>query len=268
MKSAEEKRQERDALLKLSEQANELSEKISAETNDLEEEAEEVEEEVSERRPTVFMDEPEEEQKTENKDELPSWETKPDTEKAVFNGLSWLKSICIGVLIGVLLVVFVIQRSNVYGSSMEPSLYEGDVIFAEKISTYFDNFDRGDIVVLDGSNMEGYNHDEYLIKRVIGLPGETVKIEGGKVYIKKVGADDFEELQEDYLVSGTPTTVSGMGLSKGYNEITLSSTEYFCMGDNRLVSNDSRNLGPFTADRIKGIALIRVYPFSSIGRVK
>ncbi len=265
MKSAEERKNERDALLKLSEQANELSEKKSAEMfddTDVEEE-----EETTERRPTVFMDEPEEAKEDEKKDELPSWETKPDTEKAVFNGLGWLKSICIGVLIGVFLVVFVIQRNNVYGSSMNPTLHEGDVIFAEKISTYFDNFDRGDVVILDGSNMEGYDHDEYLIKRVIGLPGETIKIENGKVFIKKKDSELFTELKEDYLVAGTLTTVSGSGWTNGYNEITLGDDEYYCMGDNRMVSNDSRNLGPFSADRIKGIALIRVYPFSSIGRV-
>lgn len=266
MKSAEERKNEREALLRLSEQANELSEKNSTELStdsDIEEE-----EETSERRTTVFMDEPEEEQENEKKEELPSWETKTDTEKVVFNGLGWLKSICIGVLIGVFLVVFVIQRSNVYGSSMNPTLHEGDVIFAEKISTYFDNFDRGDIVILDGTNMEGYDHDEYLVKRVVGLPGETIKIENGRVYIKKKDALQFEELNEDYLPQGTITTVSGMGLTKGYNEITLSSDEYFCMGDNRMVSNDSRNLGPFSADRIKGIALVRVYPFSAIGKVK
>jgi len=272
MKSAEEKmrleeerlkQEERDALKKLSEQANEIGEKNSAEGVSLIEEKED--EDI--RRPSVSVEETDE-ASAESKEELPSWETKPDTEKAVFNGLGWLKSICIGVLIGVLLVVFVIQRNNVYGSSMEPNLYEGDVIFAQKISTYFDNYKRGDVVILDGSNLEGYTHDEYLIKRVIGLPGETIKIENGKVYIKKVGASDFEELNEDYLAPGTITTVSGLGLAKGYNEITLSSTEYYCMGDNRVPSNDSRNLGPFSEDRVKGVALFRVYPFTSIGTVK
>ena len=267
MKSAEERKNERDALLRLSEQANELSEKQNSDV-DTDSDLEEEEEQTSERRPTVFMDEPEEEPVARNKEELPSWETKTDKEKAVFSGLGWLKSICIGVLIGVLLVVFVIQRSNVYGSSMNPTLHEGDAIFAEKISTYFDNFDRGDIVILDGSNMEGYDHDEYLVKRIIGLPGETVKIENGKVYIKKKDALQFEELKEDYLAQGTITTVSGTGLTKGYEEITLSSSEYYCMGDNRMVSNDSRNLGPFDADRIKGVALVRVYPFNAIGVVK
>lgn len=178
--------------------------------------------------------------------------------------LDWFKSICIGLIIGVLVVVFVIQRSNVHGDSMNQTLIDGDVILAEKISTYFNNFDRGDIVILDGKDMEGYMREEYLIKRVIGLPGETIKFEDGNVYIKQVGASEFMKLEEPYLVPGTTTNVSPHGIENGYDCITLGEDEYFCLGDNRGVSNDSRNLGPFTSNRIKGVAVFRVYPFDSI----
>lgn len=179
----------------------------------------------------------------------------------------WIRVIFIGVLIGVLLVVFVVQRNNVYGESMEPTLYSGNVVFAEKISTYFNKYERGDIVILDGENMTGYNHEEYLIKRIIGLPGETVRIADGNVYIKFVGSTEFVQLQEDYLNPNTQTTCSQIGLDSGYNEITLGEDEYYCLGDNRPVSNDSRTLGPFTEDRIKGIAFILAYPFSSFGLI-
>ncbi|MBR6484537.1 MAG: signal peptidase I [Clostridiales bacterium] len=179
--------------------------------------------------------------------------------------LSWVRTIAIGVIIGVLLVVFVIQRDNVYGDSMYPTLENGYVVFTEKISTYFNNFDRGDIVILDGHDMEGYNHEEYLIKRVVGLPGETIRITEGKVYIKPADSDEFFELKENYLEDGVETVVMSSGIEKGYNEITLGPDEYYCMGDNRPVSNDSRNLGPFSSDRIKGIAVIVVYPFTAFG---
>ncbi|MBQ4271028.1 MAG: signal peptidase I [Clostridiales bacterium] len=179
--------------------------------------------------------------------------------------LSWIRTIAIGVVIGILLVVFVIQRDNVYGDSMFPTLENGYVVFTEKISTYFDNFDRGDIVILDGHDMEGYNHEEYLIKRVVGLPGETIRITEGKVYIKPADSDEFYELKENYLQDGVETVVMSTGIEKGYNEITLGPDEYYCMGDNRPVSNDSRTLGPFSADRIKGIAIIVVYPFTAFG---
>lgn len=177
--------------------------------------------------------------------------------------LDWFKSICIGLIVGVLVVVFVIQRSDVYGQSMEKTLFSGDVILAEKISTYFKSFDRGDIVILDGKDMEGYDREEYLVKRVIGLPGETIKIEDGNVYIKQVGSDEFMLLEEPYLEPGTVTNVQQFGIERGYDCYTLADDEYFCMGDNRGVSNDSRRLGPFTAKRIKGVAVVRVYPFST-----
>lgn len=178
--------------------------------------------------------------------------------------MDWLRTICIGIIAGVLLVVFVVQRDNVYGDSMSPTLESGDVLFTQKISTYIKKFDRGDIVVLNGSNMEGYSKSEYLIKRVVGLPGETVKIEDGSVFIKPAGSDEFFVLQENYLPEGTKTTMMDYGVNKGYNEITLGADEYFCLGDNRPISNDSRNLGPFTADRIVAVAVLRLYPFNNI----
>lgn len=193
--------------------------------------------------------------------------SKPEsTQAAVIKEiLSWVKTIAIGIIVGVLIVVFVIQRDNVYGDSMNNTLHSGDVVFTEKISTYFNNFDRGDIVILDGANMEGYNHEEYLIKRIVGLPGETVRITDGQVYIREVGATDFYLLDEPYLQPGTITTVMAHGMAYGYDEIVLGDDEYYCMGDNRIVSNDSRNLGPFTSDRIKGIAFIRVLPLADFG---
>ena len=193
-------------------------------------------------------------------------EVKPgDRRNAIIAAvLDWLIAIAIGVLAGILLVVFVVQRDNVYGDSMVPTLRDGYIVMAEKISTYFDNFDRGDIVILDGEDMEGYNHEEYLIKRIVGLPGETVRIADGHVYIREAGAADFYMLDEPYLVDGVETYVMSWGLERGYDEITLGPDEYYCLGDNRPVSNDSRNLGPFSADRIKGIAIVIIYPFNAI----
>ena len=110
--------------------------------------------------------------------------------------LDWLRTICIGVIAGVLIVVFVLQRDNVYGPSMMPTLNSGDVVFTQKISTYFSSYSRGDIVILNGQGMEGYTKTEYLVKRVIGLPGETVKIEDGNVYIKPADGYSYDELSD------------------------------------------------------------------------
>ena len=183
---------------------------------------------------------------------------------AAYEVFDWIRTVCIGILAGVFIVVFLVQKDNVYGDSMLPTLSSGDVVFTQKVSTYFKSYKRGDIVVLDGANMEGYYGKEYLIKRVVGLPGETVKIENGSVYIKAAGATEFYQLVENYLPTGTKTTMMETGKKKGYNEITLGENEYYCLGDNRPVSNDSRNLGPFTADRIKAVAVIKVYPVNEI----
>lgn len=176
----------------------------------------------------------------------------------IYTVIDTLQFICVGIVIGVLLVVFVMQRNDVYGSSMSPTLSDGDALFVEMVSSYMDNFERGDIVTLDGTGMYGYDHTENLIKRVIGLPGETVSIKDGYVYINGVLLD------ESYLPEGTMTYVSADGISKGYDEITLGPDEYFCMGDNRGASNDSRRMGPFSADRVKAKVIVRVFPFGDI----
>ena len=196
-------------------------------------------------------------------------EVKPGDRKneIIASILDWLIAIAIGVLAGILLVVFVVQRDNVYGDSMVPNLRDGYVVMTDKVSTYFDNFDRGDIVILDGEDMEGYNHDEYLIKRIVGMPGETIRIADGHVYIREVGAADFYMLDEPYLADGVETYVMSWGFERGYNEVTLGPDEYYCMGDNRPVSNDSRNLGPFSSDRIKGIAFVIIYPFNAFSLI-
>ena len=196
-------------------------------------------------------------------------EVKPENKKQeiITAALDWLIAIAVGVLVGIVMVIFVVQRDNVYGDSMVPTLRSGYIVMTDKVSTYFDNFDRRDIVILDGEDMEGYNHEEYLIKRIVGLPGETVRIADGHVYIREAGATDFYMLDEPYLVEGTMTSVMSTGIQRGYDEITLGADEYYCMGDNRPVSNDSRNLGPFSSDRIKGIAFIIIYPFNEFGLI-
>lgn len=97
----------------------------------------------------------------------------------------------------------VIQRDDVFGPSMEPALYEGNVIFSEKISTYFESYKRGDIVVLNGQGMTGYDREE-IVKRIIGLPGDTIRIADGKQFTLCLRQTEFFILVEDYLKFLTP----------------------------------------------------------------
>ena len=176
----------------------------------------------------------------------------------LYSFLDTLRFISLGLLVGILLVVFVIQRNDVYGESMEPTLFDNDAVFVEMISVYLGNFDRGDIVTIDAEGMEGYYHKENLIKRIVGRPGETVDIIDGMIYI------NGNLLIEPYLTDGVMTYVSTEGTEKGYDHITLGPNEYYCLGDNRGASNDSRRLGPFTTAQIKSHVIARIYPFDEI----
>lgn len=199
--------------------------------------------------------EDDEEDENEKKDKEESEKEK----SALYMFFDTVKFVAIGLLIGILLVVFVVQRNDVYGSSMEPTLHTGDAVFVEMISVYTGNFSRGDIITIDAKGMDGYAHEENLIKRIVGLPGETIKIADGNVYINGELLDE-----SDYLPSGTMTYVGAEGQARGYDEITLGPDEYYCMGDNRGGSNDSRRMGPFKKSQIDAKVLMRIYPFNKM----
>mgnify|MGYP002936233866 FL=1 len=125
---------------------------------------------------------------------------------------------------------------------MDSTLHDGDIMLLDEVSYRFSNIDRFDIVVVK-------INDEYLIKRVIGLPGEKVKYEDGKLYIN----DRF--VKEPFKHKET----------NSFSTVTLGSNQYFVMGDNRTNSTDSRILGPISRDEIKGKATLTVFPFSRFG---
>ena len=232
-------------------------EEDSKEEDSKDEKSEEGDEETDEE-----SEESEEEEEDDEVDEKAKKKDKEESQKeksALYMFFDTIKFVSIGLLIGILLVVFVIQRNDVYGSSMEPTLYSGDAVFVEMISVYTGNFDRGDIITIDAKGMEGYSHDENLIKRIVGLPGETIKIADGNVYINGQLLDE-----SDYLPAGTKTYVGAEGQSRGYDEITLGPDEYYCMGDNRGGSNDSRRMGPFKKSQIDEKVLARIYPFNKM----
>lgn len=176
----------------------------------------------------------------------------------LFSLLDTIKFVCLGLLIGILLVVFVVQRNDVFGTSMEPTLHNQDAIFVEMISVYLKSFERGDIVTIEAEGMDGYDGTEKIIKRIVGLPGETISFVDGYVFINGV------ILNEPYLTPGVLTYVSIEGVNKGYDQITLGEDQYFCLGDNRGASNDSRRLGPIPISRIKSHVIVRIYPFDQM----
>lgn len=165
-------------------------------------------------------------------------------------------------VLGILLITFLVikfvgQRTEVSGSSMEPMLQSGDNLIVDKISYRFKDIERFDIVVFPYQ----YAEETYYIKRIIGLPGETVYIdENGDIYI------NGELLPESYGLQVIKTDNRG----RAAEPITLGSNEYFVLGDNRNNSTDSRDprVGNIKKDNIIGRAWIRIFPFGKFGLLK
>ena len=154
-----------------------------------------------------------------------------------------------------LVIHFVGQRTQVSGSSMEPKLSNNDNLIVDKITYRFKDPERYDIIVFPFE----YEDNTYYIKRIIGLPGETVYIDNeGTIYINDTALDETygrEVIKEP---------------GRAYEPITLGEDEYFVMGDNRNNSTDSRDpsVGNIKKDRIIGRAWLRIWPFNKFGFIK
>ncbi len=154
-----------------------------------------------------------------------------------------------------LVVTYIGQRTKVIGSSMEPMLKDGDNLIVDKISYRFEDPARFDIIVFPFR----YAEKTYYIKRIIGLPGETIYIdENGNIYI------DGEILEESY----GKEEIADPG--RAFEPITLGEDEYFVMGDNRNNSSDSRDpaVGNIHRDDFIGKAWMRIWPVNKIGMIK
>lgn len=164
------------------------------------------------------------------------------------------KMVVISLAIIIPIRYFLIQPFYVKGASMEPNFHEHEYLMVDEISYRFKAIERGEIVVFR------YPKDpqEYYIKRVIGLPGETVSIKDGYVYI--TGTDGVtSKLEESYL----PSYVTTVALSE--EPVTLDSDEYYVLGDNRNGSKDSRSFGPVQKSFIVGRVFLRGWPLDKLG---
>ena len=154
-----------------------------------------------------------------------------------------------------LVITFVGQRTEVEGASMENTLHNGDNLIVDKISYRFRDPKRYDIIVFPYK----YEENTYYIKRIIGMPGETVQIKDGYVYIG--GERLLSDIYGNELIKDPQTAA---------DPITLKENEYFVMGDNRNHSMDSRDpsVGVLTKEDLIGRAWVRIYPFDNIGVIR
>jgi len=147
---------------------------------------------------------------------------------------------------------FLVQPFLVSGTSMVPNFSNGDYVLVDELTYHIRPPERGEVVVFHDPEEYG----TYFIKRVIGLPGETVTIASDTVTVVNAAHPTGFTLDESYLPSGVLTT--------GTETYTLSSSTYLMLGDNRPASYDSRSWGPLPAKNIVGLVRIRLWPFDAI----
>lgn len=147
------------------------------------------------------------------------------------------------IIVVILVRTFIATPVRVNGSSMYPTLKGNEIMLLNKLG----HINRFDIVVL---KIDG--REDNLIKRIIGLPGETVEIKDNDIYINDKKIDDKY----------------GYGVTYNIDKVTLKKDEYFILGDNRKISLDSRVFGTIHKDEIKGTTNFIMYPFKSFGKVK
>lgn len=140
--------------------------------------------------------------------------------------------------------VFICTPINVSGNSMSSTLKDGDIMLLNKLSLK-DGIDRFDIVVVK-------TETNYIIKRVIGLPGETISYKDGVLYI------NGKVYEDKYNLTGT----------NDIDPVKILDNEYYVMGDNRSISKDSRTIGAIKKDRIIGKTNFVIYPFKKFGKVE
>lgn len=161
-----------------------------------------------------------------------------------------LKIIVLSLAIVLPVRYFLIQPFSVKGASMEPTYYDGEYLIVDEISYRLREPERGEVIVLRNPNRPS----EFFIKRIIGLPGETIDIADGSVKIINAAHPEGFTLKESYLPDSTITS--------GFRHQELKGDQYFVMGDNRGASLDSRAIGPIPKQNIVGRTWVRVLPLN------
>jgi signal peptidase I len=163
----------------------------------------------------------------------------------------WARDLLVSLAISAFIIIFLYQPVKVEGTSMMPGLEDQERIFVNKFVYRWEPIQRGDIVVFR------YPRDtsKSYIKRVIGIAGDRIRIEGGQVYV------NGEALDEDYVPSDYVD-------ARSYDEIVVPTNSFFVLGDHRSMSNDSRDFGTVNERFIYGKAVFGYWPMEKLGRLR
>ena len=163
----------------------------------------------------------------------------------------WLRDLIISLAISAFIIIFLYQPVKVEGTSMMPSLVDQERIFVNKFVYRLEPIERGDIVVF----RYPYDPSKSYIKRVIGMAGDRIRIDGGQVYV------NGEALDESYV----PAEYTD---ARTFPEAVVPANSYYVLGDHRSMSDDSRNFGPVNQSFIYGKAVFGYWPVDKLGRVR
>lgn len=166
--------------------------------------------------------------------------------------LGWIRDIGIALVIAAIILTF-FKPIIIQQESMQPTFYSDDyVIISKQAYTLFGEVERGDVIVFKSDLLDGEGNSKHLIKRIIGIPGDTIEIKNGLVY------RNGEKLEEDY--------VNEKRQSGEMEPIIVEEGKLFVLGDNRRVSQDSRSeeIGQIDQETIVGKVVLRVFPFDKI----
>src|ERR1700678_1174154 len=163
----------------------------------------------------------------------------------------WARDLLVSLAISAFIIIFLYQPVKVEGTSMMPGLEDQERIFVNKFVYHWEPIERGDIVVFR------YPRDttKSYIKRVIGIAGDRIGIEGGQVYV------NGEALEEDYVPNDYVD-------ARSYSEIVVPANSFFVLGDHRSMSNDSRDFGTVNERYIYGKAVFGYWPMEKVGRLR
>jgi len=174
-------------------------------------------------------------------------ESKKGTVVSAFvSFFNFLKTVVLVVAIALVIRIFIVQPFVVEGQSMEPSFNNADYLITEKVSFRFREPERGEIIIFHPPDSPSVNY----IKRIIGLPGETIEIKDGTISI------NGERISENYLFS--PEDIKAV--SRDGLKVNLGQNQFFVMGDNRNHSRDSREIGAISKDEIVSRVWFRLLP--------
>lgn len=176
-------------------------------------------------------------------------ETPTDTSKKGEKG-SFIRVFLITFFVALLIRLFIAQPFIINGDSMEPTFESGEYLIVDEVTYKLGEPQRGEVIIFKFPK----NQSKFFIKRIVGLPNESIEIKNGKIFITDATGETKEYIEE-YITEKTDGNI----------EIKLGKEEYFVMGDNRIVSSDSRRWGPVQKNLIVGRAFMRFLPITKIG---